>query len=90
MNTTHTQPTTPTHVPTAPITQMDRVQWADRAMQLATDFAVESLRVGSCERRDRMADGGVYSWETVQLRERRDLARDRLRHWLYTEPLPPA
>ena len=90
MNTTHTQPTTPAHVPTAPITQMDRVQWADRAMQLATDFAVESLRVGSCERRDRMVDGGAYSWETVQLRERRDLARDRLRHWLYTEPLPPA
>ena len=90
MNTKHTQPTTTTHVPTAPITQMDRVQWADRAMQLATDFAVESLRVGSYERRDRMADGGAYSWETVQLRERRELARDRLRHWLYTEPLPPA
>ena len=62
------------------------VAWAAKAMELATDFGVESLRVGSHERKDSLLNNGVYTWETSMLRDKREAARDRLRHYLYTAP----
>lgn len=62
------------------------VAWSDKAMELATDFAVDSLRVGSYERKDLYENGGVASWQTVNLREKREQSRERLRQHLYTRP----
>lgn len=62
------------------------VAWADKAMELATDFGVESLRVGSSERQDIYLCDGRASWKTVALREKRETARGRLRHHLYAAP----
>lgn len=67
----------------------EAVAWADKAMELATDFGVESLRVGSSERQDGF-DRGVASWKTVALREKREAARERLRQHLYAAPPAPA
>ena len=60
--------------------------WADRAMELATDFGVDSLRVGSHERKDQLLNNGVYTFETTMLRDKRDASRDRLRRHIYTHP----
>jgi hypothetical protein len=64
------------------------VAWAKRAMDLATDFAIESLRVGSYERKDTYEHTGLASYQTVELRAKREAARERLRQHLYTRPQP--
>lgn len=68
----------------------DPVVWADKAMELATDFGMESLRVGSSERQDIFLSNGVASWKTIALREKREAARERLRQHLYDAPPAPA
>lgn len=64
------------------------VAWAKKAMELATDFAIESLRVGSYERKDTYERTGLASYQTVELRAKREAARERLRQHLYTHPAP--
>jgi hypothetical protein len=71
---------------THPAPQQEPVAWAVEAMKLAADFASESLRVGSYERKDSYENGGRASYKTILLRESRKNARDRLRHYLYTTP----
>lgn len=66
--------------------QVDLVAWADKAMELATNFAVNSLRVGSHERKDSLLNNGVYTFETTMLRDKREKDRDRLRQHLYAAP----
>lgn len=62
------------------------VAWADKAMELAVDFSVESLRLGSYERKDVYENLGRASWQTIDLQHKREAARERLRQHLYTAP----
>lgn len=64
-------------------------QWVERAMELAVDFGVESLRLGSRERRDAIFNNGVYGYDTVAIREKREVARATLRAHLSALPVAP-
>ena len=68
--------------------EQEQLKWADKAMELAVDFGVESLRVGSYERKDAILNRGRCSFETTTLRDKREAARERLRQHLYTAPQP--
>jgi hypothetical protein len=72
-----------------PALQQEPVAWAKKAMELATDFAIESLRLGSYERKDIYEHGGRASYQTINLREKREAARERLREFIHTtHPAP--
>ena len=62
------------------------VAWAETAMRLAADFSIESLRLGSYERKDKYENAGRASWQTIEIREKREAARERLRQHVYTSP----
>ena len=66
--------------------QQELVEWAKKAMELAADLSIESLRLGSYERKDIYEHSGRASWQTVEVREKREDARERLRQHLYTSP----
>lgn len=57
-------------------------EWAKKAMELALDYGVDSLRVGSYERKDTLMNNHVYTWETIQLREKRKKSREALARYL--------
>lgn len=57
-------------------------EWANEAMNLALDYGVDSLRVGSHERKDILMNNGGYTWATIRLREQRDASRDKLARYL--------
>lgn len=57
-------------------------EWAKKAMDLALDYGVDSLRVGSHERKDIIQNNHVYTWETIQLREKRKKSREALAQYL--------
>lgn len=57
-------------------------EWAKKAMELALDYGVDSLRVGSHERKDILMNNGGYTWATIRLREQRDASRDKLARYL--------
>jgi hypothetical protein len=59
-------------------------EWLDRAMELAVDFGVESLRVGSYERRDNILNNGAALYDTLDRRTKREEARGRLRTHLFS------
>lgn len=67
--------------------QQEPVAWAETAMSLAADLSIESLRLGSYERKDTYENAGRASWQTVEIREKREAARERLRQHVYT-PTP--
>ena len=58
--------------------------WAETAMRLAADLSIESLRLGSYERKDTYENAGRASWQTIEIREKREAARERLRQHVYT------
>lgn len=60
--------------------------WAETAMRLAADLSIESLRLGSYERKDTYENAGRASWQTIEIREKREAARERLRQHVYTSP----
>jgi hypothetical protein len=60
-----------------PTPEDERRAQLDRLMELATDFAVESLRLGSHEARE-----NPDRWKVVAIREKREAARERLRQAL--------
>ena len=62
------------------------VAWAEKAMELATDFGVCSLRLGSYERADVVFNAQKASWQTIDLRAKREDARERLRQHLFATP----
>ena len=66
--------------------QQEPVAWAKKAMELAADLSIESLRVGSYERKDSYERTGRASWQTVEIRKKREDARERLRRHIYTSP----
>lgn len=67
---------------TAPQPAQEPSAWADKAMELATDFGVESLRLGSYEARN---SGDRHDqWKIDMVRSKREAARERLRQHLYT------
>lgn len=65
-------------------------EWAKKAMDLAIDYGVDSLRVGSHERKDIIQNNHGYTWETIQLRKKREKSREALTRHLFsavsTEP----
>ena len=65
---------------------VEPVAWIEKAMELAVDFAVDSLRVGSYERKDICERLGRANYQTILLREKREASRERLRRHLYTAP----
>jgi DNA-directed RNA polymerase specialized sigma24 family protein len=66
--------------------QQEPVAWAKKAMELAADLSIESLRLGSYERKDTYEHAGRASWQTVEIRQKREDARERLRQHIYTSP----
>lgn len=62
----------------------EAVAWADKAMELATDFAVESLRLGDYETRKNLV--GYDKFKISMVKEKREAAREKLRQYLYTCP----
>lgn len=59
-------------------------EWAQKAMELALNYGVDSLRVGSYERKDIMEKHPGYTFQTVQLREKREQSRMALSHHLFS------
>ena len=70
----------------AAIRALEPVAWAEKAMELATDFGVCSLRLGSYERADVVFNAQKASWQTIDLRAKREDARERLRQHLFATP----
>lgn len=59
-------------------------EWAHKALELALNYGVDSLRVGSYERKDIMENHPAYTFQTVQLREKREQSRMALAHHLFS------
>lgn len=59
-------------------------EWAKEVMKLALDYGVDSLRVGSYESKDALMNNRVYTWETIQLREKREKSREALTQHLFS------
>ena len=83
-------PTRKVETPQPAQPQQEPVAWAKKAMELAADLSIESLRLGSYERKDTYEQSGRASWQTVEIRQKREGARERLRQHLYTSPPAPS
>ena len=59
-------------------------EWAKTAMELALDCGVDSLRVGSYERKDTLMNNHGYTCETIQLRKKREKSREALTRHLFS------